>query len=494
MPLKPLLFELPKLEETHSSRVRRSREKLKKRASSIGQRSPRLDAAVDRMKGVLRGFGRKDVAGNITGPLEAKAFAKIFAHDELATRLLMSDSTLNAIDNVGPVIKRQTLMLLIEGYLRHYDEGLDQPALERLGTFIRQKLSLFENEKRSSDLSSIATHRSRIFSLNGPRELVTWAQGQGLDLVAAFETMGLSAYCEGRYFLICRYQYYLEELKAIPLGKHHRILDEIVDRSVYMSPGKDMLHLGHEILCIIIDRAKGSVLSDAWMKVILDIAGDPRVPEANQNHRLWWNRLGAARINLMRGWLSRLDLKLFLNVLNDYGKSSGDTDLQRMYPARKRFLEGLIDHGLVSNSRLFINPKAENFLKRGYKKEDLPEYAIVRDSYRSMIYLQVGHLHMVEGSHSFKLWIFPKLPQASTVLDYNQREFYPLDLSSELDRLYWKEFGRGAPSPADIVHRPAKFSWQHQAIKYLRDNGMALDIEKLFSKQDYAKYIKIHGL
>lgn len=494
MSLSPIRMDLPPLDDSHFSRLRRGQKALKKRAQSVGQRSSRLDRAVDEMKGHLGGFGRKDLANKITTAIEAKAFAKIFAHDDAAARLIISDNTLSAIKTTSPRIKRQTLMLLIEGYLRHYDEMLDADTLDRMGGFIRESLALFGEDGRQSDLSSLAKRRDKIFCLEGPSFLTNWSQQQSVDLVDTFEDFGLSAYCEGRYFLVCRHLYYLEELKSIPVGENHRILNEITKKSVYMSPGKDMPHLGHEMLCIIIDRSIGSAISDSWMKVILEIAGDPRVPESSQGHRLWWSRLGDKRISLMRGWLSRLDLKLFLNVLEDYGKTSGDTGLQRMFPSRKRFLEGLIDSELVTSSRLFVNPRAENFLKQGYAEEDLPEYARVRDTYRSMIYLHVGNLHMIEGSHSFKLWIFPQLPEAAKILDYQQTSFVPADLSSNLKSRYFKEFGEYAERPADIVHQPQRLAWQHQAITCLKEGGIKLDIEKLFSPEDYRLYLRLYEL
>lgn len=490
----PISFELPKIGENHFSNIRLSAKRLKKRAVSVGQRSPELDAAIENIRTYVDGFDHIDIADRITNSLDARAFAKLFSHDELAPRLILSEDTLQAIDSVGAVIKRQTLMLLIEGYLFRYDEGLDQETLSRLGLFIQHKLARFEGEARSSDLSSLAKNRTRIFTQSGPAAIVSWSRKNALELDEAFGRLGLEAYCNGRYFLVCRYLYYIQELKSLPLGQHHKVLDEVSDSAVYMAPGKEMSLIGHEVISILIDRAKGIDLSAEWMRVILNIAGDPRVPENSSNYQKWWSYLGVDRIRLMRGWLAPLDLRLFLKVLKDYGTSSGNADLQRMYPSRKKFLEGLLDQGLVSNSRLFINPRAEMFLKKGYKKGDLPEYAIVRDGSRSMIYLQVGSFHMIEGSHNCKLWIFPKLPEHSDILDPKQIYFDPPELSSKLERMYVSEFGGSAPQPTDIVHHSSNFSWQHRAIVYLRHHGIQLDIEKLFSNQDYARYIKLKGL
>jgi hypothetical protein len=494
MHFHPIIFELPKIDVTHFTSIRQSANRLKKRAVSIKKRSPKLDGAIRKIKAHVEGSDRKNIANQITTPLDARAFAYLFAHDELASKLIIAEDTLRAIDGAGAVIKRQTLMLLIEGYLFRYDSELGPETLLNLGLFIQQKLALFEGETRRSALNLLAKNRTRIFKSSGPEAVVSWSWKQSLELEESFDRLGLEAYCNGQYFLVCRYLYYLQELKSIPVGTYHKVLDEVTNSTVYMAPGKEMPLMGHDAISILIDRAKGDELSDEWMRVILDIAGDPRVAENSPNYQRWWSYLGLERIQIMRGWLSRLDLKLFLKVLDDFGKSSGDTDLKRMYPSRKRFLEGLIDHGLVTHSRLFINPRAEQFLKKGYNKEDLPEYARMSDTYRSMIYLKVGHVHLIEGSHSFKLWIFPKLPEATNILSYQHKLFSAPSLSSVLKGQYDNEFGYGAAPPAEIVHQPKNFFWQHQAINRLKGFGIKLDVEKLFSKQDYTKYIRIHGL
>ena len=492
MGFQQLTFDLPTIDESHVRRLYKSKRVLESRATSAGHRSSKLEEAICRLKDVLRKHG--DISSFIESPIDAKAFASYFAHNEERTGLPITRSILDSIDASSTKIKRQTLMLLVEGYLFHYDENLDLNSLNMFGDYIKQRLSHFDGEGRGSELKALARNREIIFSRSGPNKIVTIAREQSVELEDAFSKLGLDTYCDGQYFLMCRYMYYLKELKAIPIGSDHKILMEVTEKAVCGSRGDSMPQLGHEVVAILIDRSKGHELSDPWMRVILEIAGDPRIQEDSEGYRRWWSHLGAERISLMRGWLSRVDLKLFLQFLDDYGKSSGDIELQRMYPSRKQFLEGLIDQNLVSNSRLFVNWRAEAFLKKAYKSEDLPEYAKVKDSYRSMIYLQVGNLHMIEGSHSFKLWIFPEIPESSNILSYQHADFTARELSSGLKALYDMEFGFDAKQPANIVHQPQNFSWQHHAIQYLKERGVKLKIEKLFSNQDYKKYLKIYGL
>jgi hypothetical protein len=226
----------------------------------------------------------------------------------------------------------------------------------------------------------------------------------------------------------------------------------------------------------------------------MTIAGDPRVPKANRRYQQWWYLLGEHRIRKVRGWLSRVDLLLFLDILEEFGRSTGQDDLKRMFPARKAFLEGLHRQGLIFESRLFISNNAEKYVKRNYQRQDLPEYAKVQDAYRSMIYLKVGDYHMIEGSHSFKLWIFKDLPADSSIFDYAVKYFTADELSYDLKRACLQAGTNYSQRPVSIIHNPHSFAWQASAISALRNLGVRLDLEKLFSATDYQAYKRRHGL
>src|SRR5690606_913390 len=135
---------------------------------------------------------------------------------------------------------------------------------------------------------------------------------------------------------------------------------------------------------ILIDRSAGRPISQSWQSAILSIAGDPRVPKTSRNFQRWWVLLGEKRIGLMRGWLSRLDLKLFLKLLEQSAKDGSVSDMERMFESRRLFMEGLVEQGLVTNSRLFLSAHAEAYLKSNFNKDELPEYARVLSPQTSM--------------------------------------------------------------------------------------------------------------
>ncbi|MEI8647018.1 EH signature domain-containing protein [Paraglaciecola sp. Hal342] len=98
----------------------------------------------------------------------------------------------------------------------------------------------------------------------------------------------------------------------------------------------DMLHWR-----ILIDRAPKQGVDESWQNAVIAIAGDPRVPKSHPRYMKWWSQLTNAQSKKVQGWLSKLDLKLFLEALEDYSKSSRDDDMIRMFPSRKHFLEGM---------------------------------------------------------------------------------------------------------------------------------------------------------
>ena len=411
--------------------------------------------------------------------LNAKEFDSFDVDADLLDRLLLPRNP----------VSRLSLLNLIELFFRWFDEHLDTGCFS---AFLKSQIESYGMGE--SDLNRLCKNSHLLFDSKGPTNVVSSAIENKEDLNVCFRRLGLEGFGEGRFQDLCRYIYYLETLKKIPVGEYDPVLEEVCKEDVYLSPGtKDGL-LGHEVLSILIDRADSLEISDQWQRVLLTIAGDPRVPESTSQYQQWWALLGSDRVAKVKGWLSRFDLELFLKVLESYGSNSGNEDLKRMFPSRKHFLEGLLEQGVAVNSRLFLTRDADDFVKRNYKKNEVPNYARVEDGDASMIYIQVDKLHLIEGTHNFKLWVFPVLPIKSQILDYSRNAFARDELSGRLSLMYRREVDVAEYPEAAIVHSPFNFNWQHKAIEYLQSYGVNLDLEILFSKNDYALYKRRYGL
>ncbi|MEN1388145.1 EH signature domain-containing protein, partial [Pseudomonas aeruginosa] len=132
---------------------------------------------------------------------------------------------------------------------------------------------------------------------------------------------------------------------------------ELQKPAVSKAPYEGERRIGHVALEILIDRA-GQEPGEVWQNFILNLAGDPRISRNSPNYREWWQFLGEERVQKVRGWLSKEDLRLFLQAVEQFGIETQNDDLQRMFPARKQFLEGLFKLKLIRNTRLLLGGRA----------------------------------------------------------------------------------------------------------------------------------------
>ena len=491
-------FQLPEWRPADFAPLDRNKKKIADLLNKTGKGSDKFLNACDRIRNLVV-KGRPDlIPGVIKSSVDVRALTYLFGEREFRLRARITKKMLDSLYTPKPRLGLISLFQLINVFFRYFDQiggeqEFDKELFDSLCLLLRRELKNREGIKIGQEIATLYKNMDLFFTLEGPQRVVEYAKSRKVDLDVAFKQLALQNYHDTRFHRLCRYRYYLDTLRQLPVGKEHAVLAEVCKAEVYDAPAGNGRLLGHEILSILIDRASDQEVSDEWRGVILTIAGDPRVPNTSSRFRKWWSILGIDRQKKVRTWLSGFDLRLFLEALNNYGISSGNTDLQRMFKARKTFLEGLLEQKLIQHARLFVGNSPERYLRGSYRKDELPEYAKVNDSYRSMIYLQVGHCHMIEGSHSFKLWLFPKLPANAGITQYSRRSFHPNELSYGLEKLYTDEFGQHAKAPMAVIHHP-DLAWQAAAIKFLQGEGVSPKIEKLIEPGSYRDYKIRYGL
>jgi hypothetical protein len=304
----------------------------------------------------------------------------LFGEREFRLRARITKKMLDSLYTPKPRLGLISLFQLINVFFRYFDQiggeqEFDKELFDSLCLLLRRELKNREGIKIGQEIATLSKNMDLFFTLEGPQRVVDYAKSRKVDLDVAFKQLALQNYHDTRFHRLCRYRYYLDILRQLPVGKGHAVLAEVCKAEVYDAPAGDGRLLGHEILSILIDRASDQEVSDEWRGVILTIAGDPRVPNTSSRFRKWWSILGPARQKKVKGWLSGFDLRLFLEALENYGVSSGNRALQRMFRARKIFLEGLRKQNLINEARLFIGTSPERYLKASYNEEELPEYA-----------------------------------------------------------------------------------------------------------------------
>ena len=495
-PLLTLRFELRNWQEQDFASLRENTEKLNTMAQSAGTGSRRFEEAQQALLTAAQ-RGEQALVERLRRPIDIRALSDLLGSQGAeAQHIRLTPQLVSRLTGPRPQLSTLTLMNLISAWFRRYDQFNNPQGLRALGLLLQTQLEQRQNTGRTGPLSLYAEHRALLFAVNAASKLAERADAAG-NFETKIEQYGLATQSDSRLVTLARAYYYLARLEALPVGADSPLLNKVTQPDIRDAPldGEGEL-IGHEVLCSLISRASADSVSDAWRNTILSIAGDPRVPQGHPNYLKWWSQLERALIDKVRGWLAGFDLKLFLSALEQYGQDRNDEDLQRMYPARKRFLEGLLEQSLVNNTRLFISRDMERYLIQAFREEKLPAYAIVNDPRysRSMIYLNVANVHILEGSHNRAIYGVPRLPQASQILDFGIREFDERVLGRGLLEQYAAEFNGGDSDQLEVSHHPENFNWQHKVIQYLQRQEVAFDIEKLFNPDDYRCYKRIHGL
>lgn len=493
-PLLPKLrFELRDWQERDFTSLRENTETLSAMAQSAGTGSRRFEEAQQALLAAAQ-RGEQALYERLRRPIDIRALSYLLgSQGDEARQIRLTPQLVSRLTGPRPQLSTLTLMNLISAWFRRYDKFKNPQGLQALGRLLQTQLEQRQNPGRTGTLSLYIEHRALLFSIDVASRLAKHAHAAG-NFEIIIEQYGLTTQADSRLVTLARARYYLARLEALRVGADSPLLSKVTQPDIRDAPlDVEGELIGHAVLRSLISRAGANSVSDAWRNTILSIAGDPRVPQSHRQYLTWWSRLEPALINKVLGWLAGFDLKLFLSALEQYGQDRNDEDLQRMYPARKRFLEGLLNQGRVNNTRLFISPDMEHYLRRTFKEEELPAYAIVRDS-RSMIYLDVAGVHIIEGSHNRAIYGVPRLPQASRILNFGIPEFYERLLGKGLLEQFEKEFNGNSGDPLQVTHHPENFNWQYKVIQYLQRQGVALDIEKLFTSDDYRRYKRIHGL
>jgi len=430
-----------------------------------------------------------EIPALIRKSVDVRALTTLWLSAPFFNNCPVTEQLLNALYKPRPALSKLVIQQLLRLFFNRFDEVGD---IDALILCLHTELDRNAKKLNKSDLAKLIKNRKKIVSLDGPAWIAKQAIKKQIDLDSFIDEIGLNSFGDTRFYSLCQNHYYLEQLRSIKSGVDYSILQEIIKPAVYESPYKQTEMLGHEILRILIDRSPKEGVDEQWQGIILTIAGDPRISKSASKYQRWWAALSLEQIQKVRGWLSRFDLLLFLKVLEDYGKMSGKADMNRMFPDRKKFLEGLFDLGLVEDTRLFINHTAEYYLKKNYRESELPVYANVKDPSRSMIYLKVAGKHMIEGTHNFKLWLYEDLPPGNKINKYDQTTFTPKELTTQLESYFFKEFrGLNKKTPISISHNG---DWQHKAIDAFYIYGVRVAPEKVLTEEKYLLYKRRYGL
>lgn len=453
-------------------------EELTTEAKSIGEGAGKNDALKEAIQRMIKAFAEgKELTTLITSSLDIRALGGFAS--ALGAKAPLDK---NLFDHIEKIRERPSVILL-EGlrqhYLTYYDQLFDRKALESW---------LVSSLTKRNQLEQFDTN---IFSAEGPKWLANECIQQKREFGNFVSHLGLDKYQSGHFITFAQQIYFVERLKTIPVNKPHPLLEEIQSESVYNAPYDEKGLLGHEILKTLIRRAPSNDVNDSWRNVVMQIAGDPRISKSHPRYQKWWLTLDENLIRKVTGWLSHLDLRLFLEALEAYSERSGNDELRRMYPSRKRFLEGLLNQKLVTGTRLYLTSEFRRYLRKHYEDEHLPELYSVSSNDKSIIYVELGAAHLIEGSHSCKLWIYRGVSKDAVVRSQINRPVSYSELTSGLDANMRDEYNQSFLLDS-ITHFP--LIWQKKAIEAMKAAGVSIRPEDVLTKDDYYNYKRKFGV
>ncbi len=461
--------------------------KLERLAHTAGTNSEAFRKRKKHIHGLLH--RRRRIQNVVRTPKDVRPLVELWQEcEECVKRNPIDPATLKHLRALRQRYSPLVLFACTQLFFARFDELGDTWSFAE---FLREQFRLNADRKFSQTLALFAQHAETLFSIDGPAWVVEQARKDALPLETIASRLGLPMESGGRFFTKCKNIYYLAPLKELQVGQDHEVLRELVRKDIYESAYESDWLLGHKVVQVMVDRAaRRQDMPENWLRVILSIAGDPRVSKGAVNYRHWWAILGDKYVKQVRQWLSGMDIELFLKVLEDHVEQSSDPDLKRMFPSRKRFLKGVFEKRLVKDARLFLGRRAQDYVRRHYRNKDIPAYSRVRHSSLSVIYLNIDGKYVVEGTHSFSLRIYGRLPRGNPIENYERDNIPHRDLGKGLYEDYVSQFGH--TGVVEITHQPAR--WQYKAIKTLQELGTSIDPSDVLSSKDYREYRRRHGV
>ena len=373
---------------------------------------------------------------------------------------------------------------LVTVYLELYDQLEGRPELGRF--LLDHYQDLDEPRRISPSDQRFRNFASLLFVEGAPRKFAEDVVSNQKDVAELSQQAGLPSV--GDFHDTVWRWYYVTHSKEVAHGTVSRILNEAVRSGLYEQPleGRKVGHLLVEVLvsrCIQENRA----IPDQWLSYILRIAGDPRKSATSLQFQSWWAPQESTILKKVKASLAKRDLEFFLQLLEEFSVQQGG-DMERMYPARKRFLEGFLAEGdSVQDALLILSKSGQQYIRDKLPLEERKEFSSSvlhggNNPNQSAIYLELPNGHLIEGSHQSKLRIY----HADSTFACRLRDTRPryVDYRSIT----------GSDVRFDQSHHPPS-GWQYGVMRHLAntDYGIQIDPQKALSPEDYRLMLSKYG-
>lgn len=368
---------------------------------------------------------------------------------------------------------------LIQLYFIYFDE---LPDLLRLSEILRHSLANVPETRCLGNMQKLRSHAQLIFSEDAPKEVAKRITEFEQLFAQGMDQIGISLNQGGRFLRVCEREYFIEVVRQLEPGEDHHVLSELVKPEVKETPYDRRMNIGQAVCAVMIEKCikHPKRMPEAWLEIVLKIVGDPRRPTSSSSYQKWWVGMKIEHERYLRRWLAGLDLHLFLKILKD---CSSDRALERMYPARQAFLEGLLEHYEVEDARLFLGYEAASFIRRKYGRDSLLAHGLLSDRNKSIIYIRVAGHDFFEGTHSYAARLGVDLPPEHPIIARTKTRFSMFEVTTTLDN----------DASFYVRHWPP-LGWQKNLIDGFHQLGLRIKPEHVLTREDYLMYRRKYGV
>lgn len=422
------------------------------------------------------------------------------AHSALFTRILLrvwladaaiAEKTMSA-DLIGLIAARSKLsnfgLTMLTRLFFEYFDTLDEASPQIFDALREWLVAEIAGKKSETDSDIVAFVRRTdplLFTRNGPLLLARGLVEEQMDAGEWLRENRLLPYEDSAFARRVRDNYYFALLEAAdPEDQNLPFLEVVTEETLLRQRMDDReaenIYFGHQVLLRLTDK-KTLRPSNAWLDSVVRIAGDPREKQT-LGWRRYWSRMPEPNRETAARWMQSLDLRAFLDGVEDYALKTHNKPMQRMLEVRKRLLEGLLDQGLIKDIRLILGAEIKSQIRKSSRMK-ITSWANLRDPGRqdtAVIYVDCGQFALIEGSHNYRIHIYldgvpPELQ------DRTRRTFHGDDLRNYYPERHQRT--HGFDKYAAFTHQGF---WLYPVLNYLRDSGVVLDEQGLMSPNDFA--------
>ncbi|MBF0450744.1 MAG: hypothetical protein HQK75_08595 [Candidatus Magnetomorum sp.] len=383
----------------------------------------------------------------------------------------ITKSHLKQISKIKTPLAPSQLYSLIRLYFDQFDRISD---LKYFCKYIRDHLNGICSKRRlSQDMSVYCSQKDILFEF-GLKSFWEAYHPQETSLKKFFQTYRIPWDHRSHFSIASKRHFYVKPVEHLKLGEVDPIFDVLINHDIKRMPFKDRYSIGQTVSMLMMDKAANKNMPDNWRQFIIKLLGDPRMPKSSDQYQQGWGGVAATYEQQIRKWLSQMDLIVFLEILEEIGKQTGNDMIRRMFPARKVFLESLYKTGMIMNTRLFLSNDAVEFIEKRYDAEERPLFARISHKNKSVIHMHVGPVHLIEGTHNYSARLLDRLPSEHPIADHQKKRFLLTELATGLDQAYALEFKDR--SQLYVVPHDIHNAWQRKLTEVFKTFDIHVNI------------------